>query len=278
MNLVEIKETLRAHRVGPSQKLGQNFLHNSHYLNRIAGLADIVSGDRILEIGPGTGALTDVLLAQGGFVRAIEKDRRLVEHLSARYHGNNSLELISGDGLDYLQESSLDFSEWKMVSNLPYSVASPILVELAAKIAPPKQVVATVQLEVADRIRADAGRRDFGLLSLLIQSRFVIGECLRIPSGCFFPVPEVESACISLVRRTVQFLEPLEMEVFRQIARRGFSQRRKMMINLLKQDWPEKALNDGFAQLGLSPRVRAEAVTLEQFGALARMFSGLRQE
>lgn len=273
MKLVDIKQTLRGGAIQPSQRLGQNFLHDAHYLRRIAELAEVSNGDRVLEIGPGTGALTGVLLGLGANVRAIEKDRRLAEHLGRTYSHHPQFGLIQGDGLHHLRESNEDWREWKLVSNLPYSVASPILVEMAAKPSPPKLMVVTVQLEVANRIRAQAGGREFGLLSLLVQSRFKPGASIRIPPGCFYPVPQVESACLRLERRAHPLLEPNEWEVFGRITRRGFSQRRKMLINLLKQDWPAKVIHAAFLHLGLPSQVRAEAVSLEQFAELARILS-----
>ena len=273
MKLVDLKEVLRAGAIEPSHRLGQNFLHDAHYLTRIAALGEVSRGDRVLEIGPGTGALTTVMLDLGAQVLAIEKDRRLAAYLRSHYAGQPLLELIADDALEYLRESSTDWSQWKVVANLPYSVASPILVELASKPFPPALVAVTIQLEVANRIRARSGGHEFGLLSLLIQARFEVGECLKIPAGCFFPVPEVESACLVLIRRASPLLTASELDMFRRIARRGFSQRRKMMGKLLKQEWPAEAVDNALLGVGLTAQVRAEAVTLEQFAELARILN-----
>src|SRR5207248_2425555 len=138
---------------------------------RIVRAARLSASDRVLEIGPGLGPLTELLLAQAGQVRAIEKDQRLVTVLQERFAGAPNLELIHDDALDYLKRAR-DWDGWKVVSNLPYSVASPMIVELAQSPRSPALVVVTLQLEVIRRIAAAAGSDDYGLLSLLIQLRF----------------------------------------------------------------------------------------------------------
>ena len=157
-----------------------------------------------------------------------------------------------------------------MVSNLPYSVASPILVELSRGARSPRRMVATLQLEVAQRLMAGPGGKDYGVLTLLVQVDFKPGRWFRIPSGCFFPRPDVDSACIVLERRPAPLLPGDLRGVFQRLVKRGFSQRRKMMMKLLKQDWEPAPLERAYAKAGLSPQVRAEAVSLDQFVTLAR--------
>ncbi len=131
--------------------------------------AALAKTDRVLEVGPGLGPLTELLLAQTGEVLAIEKDRRLFEFLQQRFAGAENLKLLHDDALDYLRREPHDWSDWKLVANLPYSVASPILVELAQSAGLPKLIVATLQLEVARRLVACADDDDYGVLSLLMQ-------------------------------------------------------------------------------------------------------------
>jgi 16S rRNA (adenine1518-N6/adenine1519-N6)-dimethyltransferase len=160
------------------------------------------------------------------------------------------------------------------VSNLPYSVASPILVELAQAQTPPERMVATLQMEVAQRIEAGTGSEHYGILSLLLQLRYQSGGWFRIPASCFFPAPEVDSACITLRRRPGPLLRPGLEGLFTALVKRGFSQRRKMMLKLLKEDWPEARLAGAFQALGLSPQIRAEAASLQQFIGLAERLAG----
>jgi 16S rRNA (adenine1518-N6/adenine1519-N6)-dimethyltransferase len=174
--------------------------------------------------------------------------------------------------LDYLK-TQRDWNGWKLVSNLPYSVGSTILVELVAAVSPPQRLVATLQLEVAQRLMAAAGTEHYGILGLLLGLRYHARASFKIPASCFFPAPEVDSACVILEERGQPLLPSARHASFRKIVKRGFSQRRKMMRKLLKQDWPEEKLLPAFEQVGLSPQTRAEEVTLEQFARLTQILA-----
>jgi 16S rRNA (adenine1518-N6/adenine1519-N6)-dimethyltransferase len=226
-----------------------------------------------LEIGPGLGPLTELLLANAGEVLAIEKDKRLVDFLQTKFSGAKNLRLLHGDALELLKRESRDWSGWKLVANLPYSVASPILVELAEAKGGPEKIVTTLQIEVAQRIAAKAGEDDYGILSLLLQLQYEPQGWFKIPAACFFPEPDVDSACIVLNRRVVPLLSSDESEIFKKIVKRAFSQRRKMMLKLLKQDWPKEKLESAFAELNISPQERAEKVSLEQFVNLTKLLA-----
>jgi 16S rRNA (adenine1518-N6/adenine1519-N6)-dimethyltransferase len=179
--------------------------------------------------------------------------------------------LLHDDALEFLKREPHDWRDWKLVANLPYSVASPILVELAQGERSPRRMVATLQLEVARRLMAKAGDDDYGLLSLLVQLDFEPRESFKIPAGCFFPQPDVDSACVVLERHA-QPLLPEELRAdFHRIVKRAFSQRRKMMMKLLKADWPELTLAKIFENIGLSPQARAETVSVQQFVALTSL-------
>lgn len=269
MKLSEIKQTLAAGGIQLTKSLGQNFLHDGNQLRRIAAAAELSKQDKVLEIGPGLGPLTELLLERAGAVLAIETDRRLVELLQRRFADAKHLAVLHTDALDYLRQHG-GWGQWKVVSNLPYSVASPILVELAQAADSPRQIVATLQLEVAQRLMARAGDKDYGILTLLLQLRYLPQGCFKIPATCFHPAPDVDSACITLTRRKAWLLEPAATEVFTAIVKRAFSQRRKMMFKLLRQDWPEQKLAAAFDALSLPRDARAETVTLEQFVRLTQ--------
>lgn len=271
MTLSEMRRVLDERGLQLTKSLGQNFLHDGNQLRRIVEAGAVAKTDRVLEIGPGLGPLTERLLAGAGEVLAIEKDARLVAFLRERFAGMTNFTLLHDDALDFLRrDPARDWSEWKLVANLPYSVASPILVELAQGPHPPRRMVATLQLEVAQRLAATAGAEDYGLLTLLVQLQFQPAGLFRIPSSCFFPAPDVDSACITLERRAQPLLAGSEAGVFARLVRLAFSQRRKMMLKLLKQQWPAAALEAAFGELGLSLQVRAEDVALAQFVQLAR--------
>lgn len=282
MKLSEMRELLERRDIQLTKSLGQNFLHDANQLERIVAAAHLNRTDKVLEIGPGLGPLTRLLLEKAGGVMAIEKDGRLVEvlreyfaHFLAAGQGTGpatagKLELLHADALDLLKREPRDWSEWKLVANLPYSVASPILVELAAGVRAPKMIVATLQLEVAARLTAQTDDDDYGVLTLLVQLDFVSRGSFKIPPGCFFPSPDVDSACVILERRAQPMLPENLRAVFYKIVKRAFSQRRKMMLKLLKMDWPKEQLEAAFTDLRVSPQERAEKVSLEQFVELTR--------
>jgi 16S rRNA (adenine1518-N6/adenine1519-N6)-dimethyltransferase len=267
VNLSEMRQILGDRGIQLTKSLGQNFLHDGNQLRRIVEAAQLTPEDNVLEIGPGLGPLTELLLQTPQRVLAIEMDRRLVDFLKQRFN-DPKLELLHADGLKIVRDPSRDWSHWKLVANLPYSVASPILVELADNPHAPKSMTVTLQVEVAQRIQSTAGDSDYGVLSLLLQIRYEPVSFFKIPAASFFPAPDVDSACISLRLRTEPLL-PIELlPKFKRIVKKAFSERRKMMMKLLKREWPADKLAEAFEQLELSPQIRAEAVTLQQFALL----------
>lgn len=282
MKLSEMRELLAARGLQLTKSLGQNFLHDGNQLRRIVEAAELSKTDKVLEIGPGLGPLTGLLLENAGEVLAIEKDTRLVEFLQETFKplapslsspggervsvrsGEGKLELRHADALKILKDEPRDWSDWKLVANLPYSVASPILVELACGPRAPRKIVATLQLEVARRLMAKAGDKDYGILTLLVQLDFEPRDSFKIPKGCFFPEPDVDSACVILDRRATPLLTEDLRENFVKIVKRAFSQRRKMMLKLLREDWPVEKLERAFAGLSIPVQQRAEKLSLEQ--------------
>ncbi len=286
MTLIEMRAVLVKRDLQLTKSLGQNFLHDGNQLRRIADAAGLTKTDRVLEIGPGLGPLTKLLLERAGEVFAIEKDGRLVDFLQEHFGlaagqptenetPNEEPEtaplcLLHDDALVFIKREKRDWMDWKLVANLPYSVASPILVELAQSHGCPQRLVATLQLEVAKRLMATVKDDDYGVLTLLVQLRYEARDWFKIPCACFFPVPEVDSACVVLDRRTVPLLPEAQHATFEKIVKRAFSQRRKMMLKLLKQDWPLETLTAAFAELNISPMERGEKLSLEQFVALTK--------
>jgi 16S rRNA (adenine1518-N6/adenine1519-N6)-dimethyltransferase len=296
VTLTEMRSLLAKRDIQLTRSLGQNFLHDGNQLRRIVDAAEIRPADKILEIGPGLGPLTELLLEKAGEVLAIEMDARLVEFLCERFGTEQrnpdlladslagqpekpaepekgaAFHLLHDDALAFLKREPRDWSDWKLVANLPYSVASPILVELAAGPRAPKMIVATLQLEVAKRLMAQADDDDYGILTLLVQLDFEPRGSFKIPPECFFPSPDVDSACVVLERRATPLLPENLRATFVKIVKRGFSQRRKMMLKLLKQDWAADKLAAAFAELNISPMERAEKLSLEQFVELTKSF------
>lgn len=292
MKLSEMRQLLFERHIQLTRSLGQNFLHDAHQLRRVVALAELCPGDRVLEIGPGLGPLTEGLLAAGADVLALEKDARLVALLAERLKVTpepagpddaalrapgvpGRLRLVHADALRLLRRTPRDWSGWKLVANLPYSVASPLLVELAAAARPPDRLVVTLQREVVRRLTAAAGDPDYGLLTLLVQQRYAPLGSFRIPSDCFFPEPEVESGCVALARREPEPLTPDERRVFARVVKRAFSERRKKALKLLKFDWPAPVLETAWQDLRLDPNARAETLSREVFFDLTRRLAPL---
>jgi 16S rRNA (adenine1518-N6/adenine1519-N6)-dimethyltransferase len=270
MKLSDMRQLLNERGIQLTKSLGQNFLHDQNHLQKIVSLGEVSETDHILEVGPGLGPLTERLLGTGAHLLAIEKDRRLCDVLRDRFADKTTFELLHADALDFLKADHRDWTEWKLISNLPYSVASPILVELAIARQPPERLVATLQLEVVQRIIAPAGSQHFGQLSLFLQLRYEPGEWFKIPASCFFPPPEVDSGCILLRRRKTNLLPAELVPVFLKVVKLAFSERRKVMAKLLKQQWPAQTLAAAYKRLQLSSSARAETVTLEQFAQLVQ--------
>jgi 16S rRNA (adenine1518-N6/adenine1519-N6)-dimethyltransferase len=279
MKLSEIKQLLADHQIQLTKSLGQNFLHDGNQLRRIIRAAALIKTDKVLEVGPGLGPLTELLLENAAQVLAIEKDARLIPILAERFRDQidkspqeaRHLRLVQDDALDFLRSGPRDWAGWKLVANLPYTVASPILVELANSQSVPERVVATLQLEVAQRLMAEPGDDDYGILTLLIQVTYKPVEWFKIPAGCFFPEPEVDSACVILARREQSLLAADLQDEFNNIVKRSFSQRRKMMAKLLKADWPPDSVERAFVGASLPLDARAENVSLEQFVLLTKL-------
>jgi 16S rRNA (adenine1518-N6/adenine1519-N6)-dimethyltransferase len=295
-----MRELLATRGIQLTKSLGQNFLHDGNQLRRIIAAAELKKTDKVLEIGPGLGPLTELLLENAGEVLAIEKDARLVEFLREWFKVSEGrvtrvpnfetpitqkkqglaelappkFSLLHADALEFLRREPHDWSDWKLVANLPYSVASTIFVELAQSPQRLERMVATLQLEVAHRLMARAGDEDYGVLTLLLQLDYELRDWFKIPASCFFPAPDVDSACVVLIRRAEPLLPESQRATFVKIVKRAFSQRRKMMLKLLREDWPAEKLTPAFEALNISSQERAEKLSLEQFVALTgKLFS-----
>lgn len=260
MNLSEIKSILRSEGIQLTRSLGQNFMHDTNQIRKMVQWAQIKPGDSVLEIGPGLGPLTEVLLESGANILAIEKDARLVTFLQNRFQSQigSRLELLHADALDWLKTRQTQLAQYKLISNLPYSVGSPILVECALTAWGPPLIVVTLQREVAEKIRSQAGNKSFGLLTHLVGIRYRTRNLFRISAACFFPPPDVDSACIVLEKKEYPIIVDSHVSHYVQLCRLAFSQRRKMLIKLLKTNWPETQLLQSFDDLNIPLKARAE--------------------
>ncbi|MDP7011574.1 MAG: 16S rRNA (adenine(1518)-N(6)/adenine(1519)-N(6))-dimethyltransferase RsmA [Verrucomicrobiota bacterium] len=270
MNKTDIRSTLDQESIRLTKALGQNLLHDQNVLQRIIKAGDLTPEDKVLEVGPGLGALTEHLLPAVGQLTAIEMDRRLEERLRARFGDRDNFNLRHHDALDFFAEPDINWSDWKLISNMPYSMASPLLVDLASMTNGPRRLVVTLQLEVAQRLYGKPGTKEYSKLTLLVGCRYIVGRMFKISPHCFFPEPKVNSACLTLDRRTEPLFEDSLYKPFATVVKRAFSQRRKMMRKNLRGGWPDEVIDMAMAATDLDAKIRAEKVTLEQFIELTR--------
>ncbi|MDD2710267.1 MAG: 16S rRNA (adenine(1518)-N(6)/adenine(1519)-N(6))-dimethyltransferase RsmA [Verrucomicrobiae bacterium] len=238
MTLTEIRAHLRELDLRPSRQLGQNFLHDQNLARRIVEYAELKPGQPVIEIGPGLGALTGQILALGIHPVLFEKDSRLAGFLRQRHP---QIQIVEGDAMEELPARRDLFShpETAVIGNLPYSIASPLIVLLAEADLRPQQMAFTVQKEVARRIVAPPGNRDYGLLTLLIQPFYETRIAHKLPPGVFWPPPQVDSALVVMKRRHPQPFTEAGMEKhYRQILRQAWQQRRKKLGTIFRDNLP----------------------------------------
>ena len=268
MKLSEIAQTLQQVGVAPVRTLGQNFLHDQNLARWIVHQAQLSAHDFVLEIGPGLGAITGPALETGARILAIEKDGRLADFLRRRFEGER-LEIIHGDALRFEVKQLFPRGPVKLLGNLPYYISTELLLRFLEKPTPITLAVLMLQNEVARRLSAIPRSKDYGILGLVLQSRYQVEFLRSIPASVFLPRPEVDSALVRLRPRAPGELPPYDRELFLALARRGFSQRRKQVGKLLREmvsDWPEAA-----RQIGAKQTARAEELSLGQWIGLTNL-------
>jgi 16S rRNA (adenine1518-N6/adenine1519-N6)-dimethyltransferase len=268
MKLSEIDATLREIRVSPVKTLGQNFLHDRNLARWIVEKAELTSEDYVVEIGPGLGALTEFALASGARVLAIEKDRRLAEFLRKRFT-TDRFKILHADALDFDVRRLFAQPRVKLLGNLPYYISSQLLLKFTKYPSPISLWLFMLQKEMARRISASPGTSDYGALTLIVQLHYRIEYLRTVSASVFLPQPDVDSAFVRLTARAPDELPEYDSETFSRMVRRGFSQRRKQLQNLLREEitnWNEAA-----NAIGFDPRARAEELALEQWIALSNL-------
>jgi 16S rRNA (adenine1518-N6/adenine1519-N6)-dimethyltransferase len=259
----------------PKKSLGQNFIHDPHILEKIVTIAELSPDDKVLEIGPGTGALTEKLAnaVPQGQVIAVEIDERLEPILTAKFAAQPNVKLIFADFLAHRLGQIAPTGDYVVVANLPYYITSAILRHLLESERRPRKLILTVQLEVAERLIAKPG--DMSLLTVSVQFYARAKIAARINRAVFYPRPDVDSA---VVRLDVYDQPPVEVpseELFFRVVRAGFSQKRKQLKNGiaggldLDADFAAKLIDSA----GIDPRRRAETLTLDEWAALSRAYA-----
>jgi 16S rRNA (adenine1518-N6/adenine1519-N6)-dimethyltransferase len=260
----------------PRKRFGQHFLNDPHALERIAEALAPGATDTVVEIGPGRGALTDLLAARSRRLIAVEIDRDLVRHLRERYATRPGVEIVEGDALE-TDWGELAGTEYLLAGNLPYYITTPLIFRILEQ-PRPKRAVLLVQREVADRLSAAAGSSDYGALTVNVQVAADVRTVARVPAGAFHPKPKVDSAIVTIIPRSQPMLEPHEEVGFRKFVQAIFGMRRKQILRVVRElaiPDPEVA-GQVLADLGLAPTVRPEVVSPGDFVRLFRLTTGSR--
>src|SRR5437867_7812859 len=228
MKLSEIAAILREIGVSPVKSLGQNFLHDRNLAKWLVDQATISPEDFIVEIGPGLGALTKLALAKGARVSAIEKDKRLVQFLREKFHGH-ALEVVHGDALEFDTRMLYAQPKVKLIGNLPYYISSQLLIKYLEYPSPISLWLLMLQNELAKRLGARPGTSDYGALTLMLQLHHRVEYLRSVAANVFLPKPEVDSALVRITARDPREYPACNHDVFQELVRRGFSQRRKQL-------------------------------------------------
>src|SRR5437763_5491128 len=270
IKLSDIRATLEELGLSPSKALGQNFLHDQILARWMVNQADITPENYAVEIGPGLGALTRLILEKGAHVLAIEKDARLADFLRAHFR-HERLEILNMDALKFDSRSLFAHRTVKLLGNLPYNISSALLLRFLEQPNPISLSLLMLQKEMAARLSASPSTHDYGALTLRVQLHHRVKYLRSVPATVFFPQPDVDSALVRILPRDPLDLPDGDEELLLGLIRVGFSQRRKQLRKLLRdyaEDW------DTIAQrLNINPKARAEELSLLQWIDLANFIA-----
>lgn len=266
------------------KKFGQNFLIDTHVLEKIIRAAEITEDDFVLEIGPGIGTMTQYLAYAAREVCAVEIDKSLIPILEDTLSDYDNVTVINEDILKVdiakLAEEKNGGRPIKVVANLPYYITTPIIMGLFESHVPVESITVMVQKEVADRMQVGPGTKDYGALSLAVQYYAEPYIVANVPPNCFMPRPKVGSAVIQLVRYEEPPVQVDNEKLMFRLIRASFNQRRKTLVNGLKNsqelDFSKEEIEKAMAETGIPVNVRGEALTLAEFADLANAFNKLR--
>lgn len=264
------------------KSLGQNFLTDTNILHNIIDAAELDSRSAAIEIGPGIGALTEQLGRAAGKVLAVEIDQRLLPILAETLAPYPNIEVVHGDVLELdlhqlIKEKLSGYEEISVVANLPYYVTTAILMKLLEERLPLSSIVVMIQKEVADRIAAKPGTKDYGSLSVAAQFYADAEVAMIVPASVFIPRPNVDSAVIKLKIRKKPAVDVLDESLFFRVVRASFAQRRKTLLNNLLHNLFTKEQKEQIIQvleqIGIDPARRGETLSLEEYGKLSNAFA-----
>ncbi|MDF2801810.1 MAG: dimethyladenosine transferase [Anaerocolumna sp.] len=278
-NPKETIEILNKYHFIFQKKFGQNFLIDTHVLDKIIRAAEITKDDMVLEIGPGIGTLTQYLCEAAREVVAVEIDKKLLPILDDTLSAYDNVTVINEDVLKFdiiqLVKEKNNNRPIKIVANLPYYITTPIIMGLFEAHVPMDNITVMVQKEVADRMQSGPGSKDYGALSLAVQYYAKPYIAANVPPNCFMPRPNVGSAVIRLSLHKENPVKLRDEKLMFQVIRASFNQRRKTLVNGLNNNpeihLPKDIIAQAIEELGVSPTIRGEALTLEDFARLSNI-------
>lgn len=268
---------LHRFKLRADKKLGQNFLIDPEIVRSIVSAAELTPEDHVLEVGPGIGTLTQGLAESGASVTAVELDKRLLPVLDVTLEGYSNVRIVSGDILKVDIMKEVGAENFKVCANLPYYITTPIIFALLEKRLPMERLVVMVQKEVAERMTAKPGGRDYGALSVAIQYYTEPEIAFIVPPSSFIPAPAVDSAVIVCRRRQEPPVKVADEALFFRVVKAAFSMRRKMLSNSLKS----MGITSGqcaawLAAAGVDGKRRAETLSLEDFAVLTNTYAEIK--
>lgn len=259
-----------------SKKLGQNFLIKRGIVDEIVHAAELTPGEPVLEVGPGIGTLTQGLAQSGADVTAIELDRRLLEVLDTTLSSYDNVRIIHGDVLKLDVPSIMNHKPFKVVANLPYYITTPIIMSLLESKLSIERLVVMVQKEVALRMVAKPGTKDYGALSVAVQYYTEPDIVLDVPPKSFLPAPAVTSSVIRCVLRDKPPVDVIDEKLFFRVVKAGFAQRRKTFANTMKTTGLSKdRIEELLAKANIDGQRRGETFTLQEFADVANAWAAL---
>lgn len=266
---------LKAFHLRADKNLGQNFLVEESVVNRIAAAAELTPQDKVLEIGPGIGTLTQALARTGAQVTSVELDKRLLPVLAETVGCYENVRIVQGDILKTDIPALMGDGPFKVAANLPYYITTPIIMNLLERKLPLERLVVMVQKEVAERMTALPGGRDYGAISVAMQYYTEPQTAFLVKAGSFLPPPKVDSAVLVCRRRMEPPVDVPDEKTFFRIVAAAFSVRRKMLTNSLKHmgGLSGDDVRAWLAAAGIDGTRRAETLSLEEFAALARAYA-----
>jgi 16S rRNA (adenine1518-N6/adenine1519-N6)-dimethyltransferase len=272
----KVRSILRNYGIHPAKRFGQSFLEDQNIIKKIINMSDINDDDVVVEIGAGLGLMTDCLVSKAKKVIAVDIDKRMIDVLQDRFKNKPQVEIVQGDILSYnfsVCQAEHASGKLRIIGNIPYNISTQILFRLLEFHRHIFSMVLMFQKEVADRIMASPGSKEYGIPSVIISMYGMPSQIMTVPASCFYPKPKVISAVIKIIMREKPLVDLADDDFFYKVVKIAFSKRRKTILNNLRSaDLPgnsEEKINAVLKKVGIDRNRRGETLSVEEFGRLS---------